>query len=99
MDTLPKRVRITVTEDDIAKGKRGNMLFCPVARAIKGRFPEMGVVTQERFTELKSTYLILYRHSLSLKRFIVGFDTESLVEPASFILTMTSRSELLDGRG
>ena len=81
-------MRITVTKEDIKTGNRRNVESCPIAQAIKRKGYELIQVgystvhvrrNQDSVTEL-------YMHSKRSTKFMFDFDTETFVEPSTFIL-------------
>ena len=90
MNTLPERIKVTVTSEDIEMGRRGSHLRCPIAQALKRRFPECiaaaGLSRIALWMEgnLSSHY---YPTSERMVEFIGRFDKRLPVEPSTFVVT------------
>lgn len=83
------RVKVTVTSDDIKKGKPRRAEFCPIARALKRTFKTKTVLVGP------SSYRFVSRfgpHSGCLSKtalcFVRNFDAEREVRPFSFIVNV-----------
>lgn len=96
MDTITATVN--VTQEDIAKGLKGECDRCPVALAGKRAFPDaedvlvcvtnMSVILPREAGEVDARW---YEGSLPIEAgsFINGFDDHREVEPFSFEVTLT----------
>jgi hypothetical protein len=73
---------INVTQEHIDKGKRGSVIFCPVARAVREVFGD-GVVASGAGILIKG-----YHHHVPhiVQEFMQNFDTTKPVKPFSFEL-------------
>ena len=88
----PKKIRVSVSQEDIDKGTRLSSLFCPITRALRDDLCEDRYIEVGAQTALIGTALIGFvRYNLSTraKRFISKFDKDLPVEPSTFILTRT----------
>lgn len=82
---MRKTLIVRVSEEDIEKGKRGNMWACPIACALK----RAGYVNQQRpivrrLVDLGSAGL--YSHSRASMQFAKDFDSGRSVKPSTFRL-------------
>lgn len=81
--------RITVTQEDIdiasMSGEHHDTERCPVARAMRRRWPEATVLTYQWFkTEREQQTRKLRGMPAAATQFIIEFDRGQLVEPFSF---------------
>ena len=88
-------MKVTVTQEDIDRGYRGNSKRCPIALAMKRLFPEKDVsvgparaticdpYTPERVDPYESTRTRLFLPEEAVE-FIADFDCKGLVEPFTF---------------
>ena len=78
-------MKITVTKEDIQKGRRGDPFLCPVARAIKRRCKLTGrkVVVGNSLASVLSRTLDIPKKA---QKFINNFDDKRPVKPFSFNL-------------
>lgn len=66
---------ITVTWDDINKGLQCNRLRCPLALALRRRFPQAGIVSVgPQFIRIDNTQFDLEQQSYRLNKFLRAFD-------------------------
>jgi len=78
-------MKITVTKEDIQKGRRENPWFCPIARAIKRqcKLTRSTVSVGERTATVNHKILNIPK---SAQSFIDKFDNKKSVKPFSFYL-------------
>lgn len=79
-----KGTKITVTQEDIEKGRRGDYGACPIALAIKRAIPDGGFISVDdeeilvghnRFESIEAVWSFVY-----------SFDAGDAVEPFEFTL-------------
>ena len=78
-------MRITVEAEDIRAGTRQKTTSCPVALALRRRFPDSHVYVLFRLATVGG---LQYRMSDEAKYSIVAFDSGLTIEPFSFELTL-----------
>lgn len=81
---LPDHFVFDVTEEDIASGKKGNAVSCPVALALKRRFPGplSVIVGISCFTVRNKTYNL----PLGLSKAIIKFDKTGYMETGRYYI-------------
>ena len=80
---LPKRLRVTVTADDIANGIRRSKYLCPLANALHRMYPDLAVSVC--WTEI-AVGIADYTMSKRSQTFVHMYDGYHNVKPATFIL-------------
>ena len=96
-----KQVRIEVTAKDIREGKRGQCKYCPVALAVKRRFPDAAcrvwgpaatdeyrgyTVEIEGGAEVPDSYWKKYRLDEAASQAIRHFDGTGEMEPFATVM-------------
>ena len=92
-----QQVYITVTQDDIDKGSRGESCKCPVALALKRAVPHSdGVEVCEHFFVFHDAGVRWFTSLLPLEvvRFVEEFDAGGKVEPFEFQMTFFKQDSL-----
>lgn len=95
-----KRITITISEQDVAKGKSKDPASCAAARACKREVPKC---TQAR-VHISRTYLKIkgrwmrYHTPVSLRSEIVAFDRGASFDPGTFVLAPLQPSKKATGR-
>lgn len=103
MTEAPKRLIVTVTQEDIDHGTQGDCARCPIARAVVRElapyYPDDAVV-HATVGSLAATYTdssehpeYAYELSQAAREFIRAFDTGHSVKPALFTLTFYGKFE------
>lgn len=87
-----KVVDVQVTAEDIAEGQRWDCRLCPVARALRRKYPYASV--SPLCVELKPG--VFGFPSRRMREFISKFDMGKRVEPSRFRLTIEIR-EVMGG--
>jgi hypothetical protein len=86
-----KRLKVTVTQEDIDEGERGECSRCPIALAIKRVFSNtfVSVNGADARVEEVDGRRRWYSLSKSAREFIASFDSDGkiAVKPATFVLT------------
>lgn len=96
MTELPRKFRIVITKEDIAKGERENPYSCAVALAIKRRFPGYRVDVDGRDVERWRVEIRMgrksrfYAASERMEVFIERFDRGQPVKPSTFVVTLAT---------
>ena len=91
MTELPRKFRIVITKEDIAKGERENPYSCAVALAIKRRFPGYRVDVDGRDVEIRmGRKSRCYAASERMEVFIERFDRGQPVKPSTFVVTLAT---------
>lgn len=75
---------IEITQEDIKNGKKQNCWRCPIALALKRKFPAKNLWVQEVFIEDKGSNNEEYDLPKDAICFISKFDNEETVLPFSF---------------
>lgn len=90
------KIKIDVTEADIASGERGSACDCPIAIAIRRATGCSRVYVSydwPRFTFAGKIYDISFENTKAYD-FVSAFDNGHLVQPFSFELTISKISDL-----
>lgn len=80
---FPKRLRVTVTAEDIAEGERGSYGSCPIALALHRKTGRLWTVYG---SDAHAPVAGAYRFSTAASAFVYSFDTGLPVAPATFVL-------------
>jgi len=84
------KLEVTVTQDDIDKGVRGQPGCCPIARALARTCPRIHASVGDRTADLYADGEWLYETDLprEAKAFVAAFDAEKPVAPFTFTLVV-----------
>jgi hypothetical protein len=87
-----KLVEVTVTDDHIKRGHRGQPMSCPIARALRDKY---GPLSNPYVEDVSATVRIGDQdHHLELsaraRRFVSDFDTRRPVQPQTFRLPIAN---------
>lgn len=96
-----KELQVSVTAEDIAKGKKMSCTDCPIARAVKRTCDEKSVRGLRKI-EIAKGYLKLYNRNYiqyyrlldEAYRFYVAFDEGAVVQPLDFQLELENTLHL-----
>lgn len=80
-----RRMRIDVTAEDIAGGRRNDSVTCPVAHALARRLNGRRPVVQTLESKAGG---VRYRHSEAIAEFIRAFDRGHPVRPFTAFVTV-----------
>lgn len=78
------RIKVKITEEHIRSGKPRTITLCPIALALKDKFPYSSVRVGADDVSIDDSE---YNLSKEARRFVDRFDHEKPVAPATFILT------------
>jgi len=86
---LPKRIKVSVTADDITNGVKDNCKLCPIALAVVRLLPQSDAIVSYHSCAIRSGQpvppWVKYKLSQSAKHFVRRFDNGLSVKPATFI--------------
>ncbi len=87
------KTTVTVTQDCINEGVRGNNKCCPIALALKNEFPDIDVRHEALYRDQFAGYL-----PTDAIKFIHDFDNGALVEPIEFTIEWVEKYVLYADR-
>ena len=77
-------MKITVTQDHINKGYRFNTDRCPIALAVREKFPNATVSVTNQDIHVKKWFLRRYNLPKEAIHFVYDFDNRLSVQPIEF---------------
>ena len=89
-------MRITVTQDDIDRGRPGDRYYCPLAYALHRRLTKKGAVLEVMVNistaraRSRDRRVGLWRLDRKAVDWVVAFDQRKPVEPATFTMRAIS---------